>query len=388
MAKTVRVVRKRSSLKRRRALIGKKSKVVKRSGSRRRVKLMKGGGPKNILLIIDPQNDFTPAYEGGPNPDGGSLKVPGAIEDYYKIIQLVKSGSYDEIHISLDTHQELHIGNPGFWNVVNERGGIISGAVPTPFSTLKLTDDGKIEGTPLMGGDKSYYIPKNTDLTGYVNAYLKFYAESGYDDVPNKHNVSAWIWANHCLENTEGHKIYKPLQDALDSVKDKVTYHIKGQNRLTEMFSIFSAEIPVNTVIDKMNNASDDEKEYIRRHQYAGEKTESTGKSAGSYDKVIELLNLDTSLNTEFIKQLIGEPENPNTLHVCGEAKTHCVKSSLVDLLENCGLSDEQKTSNIILIEDASSPIGGEDAGSAAIALLTEKKCGIKKFDEVYSKSA
>ncbi len=59
MAKSVRFVRrKRSSFKKRRAQIGKKSQVARVRRSRRRVKVMRGGASKWSLLIIDPQNDF------------------------------------------------------------------------------------------------------------------------------------------------------------------------------------------------------------------------------------------------------------------------------------------------------------------------------------------
>lgn len=387
MAKTVRVGRKRSSLKKLRGLIGKKSKVARKNRSRRRVKLMRGGvDPKKILLIIDPQNDFTPPYEGGPNPAGGSLQVPGAIEDYAKIIELVKNRYYDEIHVSLDTHQLLHIGNPGFWKRVDETGNDLPNEKVVPFSILKLLPDLKIQGTAVLDGNKvSFYKPVDGKLTDYVNAYLTLYS----DESKNRHQVQPWIWADHCIEGTEGHKIYKPLQDVLsgENVKSKVKYHIKGQNRLTEMFSIFSAEISVEDVIDKMKLASVDEDviKYATDYQYPSEQT-TTGKTGSTYEEVIQLRNLDTGVNEDFIKELIGDKQNPNKIHVCGEAKTHCVKSSLIDLLERCGIDKSgTKENSIILIEDASSPIGGPDAGTEAVKLLKEKDCGVKIFDEIVS---
>ena len=61
---------------------------------------------KNILLIIDPQIDF----------HTGSLAVPHAEEDAKKIVELINSGKFDEIHVSLDTHTKNHIGHSGFYN--------------------------------------------------------------------------------------------------------------------------------------------------------------------------------------------------------------------------------------------------------------------------------
>ena len=42
--------------------------------------------------------------------------------------------------------------------------------------------------------------------------------------------------------------------------------------------------------------------------------------------------NYATELNVNFIKRLRGE-NNENMVYVCGEAKTHCVKTSAEDLV-------------------------------------------------------
>ena len=61
----------------------------------------------NILLIIDPQNDFHPA--GGDHllaHHQGSLAVPGANEDSSRIANLILSNitEIDEIYVTLDSH--------------------------------------------------------------------------------------------------------------------------------------------------------------------------------------------------------------------------------------------------------------------------------------------
>ena len=50
-----------------------------------------------ILLIIDPQNDFH---------EGGSLAIPGAMEDTKRIAALVEAhgDDIDEIYVTLDSH--------------------------------------------------------------------------------------------------------------------------------------------------------------------------------------------------------------------------------------------------------------------------------------------
>ena len=43
-----------------------------------------------------------------------------------------------------------------------------------------------------------------------------------------------------------------------------------------------------------------------------------------------------------------------NQIYVCGQARTHCVKDSIMDLLKNCG---EEREKDIFLINDCTSPI-------------------------------
>jgi hypothetical protein len=45
---------------------------------------------------------------------------------------------------------------------------------------------------------------------------------------------------------------------------------------------------------------------------------------------------------------------------LCGEAKTHCVKSSIIDLMEHAGKSSKQViSSRIVLLANITSPIQG-----------------------------
>ena len=65
---------------------------------------------KNILLIVDPQNDFIT----------GSLAVEGAEEKMMKLAEYINGGhpSYDYICITLDSHPKNHMSfkeNGGIW---------------------------------------------------------------------------------------------------------------------------------------------------------------------------------------------------------------------------------------------------------------------------------
>jgi hypothetical protein len=66
---------------------------------------------------------------------------------------------------------------------------------------------------------------------------------------------------------------------------------------------------------------------------------------------------LETGLNEVLLKSLLGEsPKTQNTVYICGEARTHCVKSSAIDLLEYAR-KNKYDESKIVFIKNASSPI-------------------------------
>jgi len=54
---------------------------------------------KNILLIVDPQNDFC---------EGGSLAVSGAKEAMKRLSEHIKNTDYDFIAVTMDSHVDNH----------------------------------------------------------------------------------------------------------------------------------------------------------------------------------------------------------------------------------------------------------------------------------------
>jgi len=299
--------------------------------------------PKNILLIIDPQKDFTDSPNGPKDKGGkGSLAVPNASNDYKNIVNMLDKVKFDEIHVSLDTHTPQHIGHPSFWKQTNLE------PIPASIFRLDIDDNDLITGTNILigvvGVDQTSEITvvpsnENPKLSNYVKEYLKWFKTP-----ENTHDQRCYIWFNHCIENTEGHEVAEPLKTKLN--KMKVTYHIKGQNNLAEMYSIFKAERPVSNI----------DAEKLKDFIYAGGVNTLEGENAKSYDQVKMMKNLKTELNEELLKQLLGTKEKQNTVYICGEARTHCVKSSAIDLLEYVEKNDYDQQ-NIVFIKNASSPI-------------------------------
>lgn len=101
-------------------------------------KIMNDPVKKNILLIIDPQNDFHP--QGGTpgtklyHPEG-SLAVSGANEDSERIAEFIFKNykNIHEIYVSMDSHHPSHIAHGMFWS--NSKG-----EQPSPFTLISNED--------------------------------------------------------------------------------------------------------------------------------------------------------------------------------------------------------------------------------------------------------
>ena len=277
---------------------------------------------KKILLIIDPQNDFTPYYKNSGMNNSGSLAVNGSIDDYKRIIKLIDSDFFNEIHISLDTHTKKHIGHKDFY--IN----------------------GYKDRQPFTKEDANNVLEKNDKLK--KNNYFK-----KYFTLHTKYNAKRplVLWPNHCIEGTNGHKIYKPLQDKLNQVKNKirVRYHIKGQNDLTEMYSIFSALVDPREILG--SNIPDNLKYSGSKTKYYNKDTLTNGLH--SYREACKYVNLNTKFNTYLLSNLFGDN---NQIYVCGQARSHCVKDSMVDLFKYANKNNID-TQNIISLIDCTSPV-------------------------------
>jgi nicotinamidase-related amidase len=121
------------------------------------------------------------------------------------------------------------------------------------------------------------------------------------------------------------------------------------------MYSIFSAERPVPSELA----------ETLRHCIYTGATTEGVYDNNGyqSYEAAINSpANLNTQMNYSLMDRLLGitqeTPSGINTVYICGQARTHCVKSSAIDLMDYArskGVSSER----IVFLENCSSPIPG-----------------------------
>lgn len=241
---------------------------------------------KKVLVIIDPQQDFiiSPNFKG-------ALGVPGAYEDMLKIAKYIEKENPLHILITLDTHNVFDIAHQSWWiNKIGEH--------PTPF-TLITVDDVK----------NGIWKAAKTQFQEHAEFYVKKLEEQ------NKYKL--YIWPNHCIDKTEGHKVSPELLQSLiqwEIMNDKkVEYIYKGMNHKTEHFSALKAEVVL-----------EDE---------------------------------DTKLRKDIIDKLLNYDE----VVITGEASSHCVGGTTMDYLENIS---EKERNKVVILKNCMSPVTGFESGA------------------------
>jgi nicotinamidase/pyrazinamidase len=170
---------------------------------------------KYDLFLIDAQNDFC-----DPN---GSLMVPGAAADMYRLVEFMKTINFNDIHATLDTHHPYSIFHSAFWIDKN-------GNNPPPFTLIKKED--------VDAGNWLAAFPKAQQL---ANQYVTLLDQGK--------KFSLVIWPDHCVMGTWGNNLYPIVADQFDAWEKKnfntINYVAKGVNPYTEYYSAFKAEIPL-----------------------------------------------------------------------------------------------------------------------------------------------
>lgn len=170
-----------------------------------------------------------------------------------------------------------------------------NGKHPAPFTGITVSDV-----------ENGVWAPTRPNLAKHALDYVKALSASS--------RYSLTVWPPHCLIGDEGHCINKKVFEAFNEWEtaklktiDMVT---KGSNPLTEHYSIFKAE-----------------------YEMPDDPT--------------------TQLNTRLVKTFIDADE----VVVAGEASSHCVRNSVVDLANAFG--DDSYVKKLVYLKDASSPVPG-----------------------------
>ncbi len=258
---------------------------------------------RTCLLLVDVQNTFCiPDYE----LFVGGRSGKGAVEDNIRLCQFIYRNlpNISKIACTMDTHTAMQIFHEVFW--IND-----AGEHPIPLQTLITQEDietGKWRVNPAIA----------ESLMGDQNRYewLKAYGEHYVKVLTTEGKYPLAIWPYHAMLGGIGHAVVSAVDEACFfhtiARKAQIHYEIKGQNPLTENYSVLRPEV--------LNDA--DGKPIAER-------------------------------NSTFLQMLLEY----DRVIIAGQAKSHCVAWTVSDLLEEIQKIDIALAKKIYLVDDLTSPV-------------------------------
>lgn len=258
------------------------------------------------LLGIDLQKDF--CFPAGTLYVGGQ-SGRGAIDDNVRFAEFVyrNLGLIDDMTLTLDTHYPYQIFFPSFW--LDENGNH-----PAAHTSISVADvkSGKYHPNPAVAvwvaGDANP-AQVMTFLENQALHYTEALAAAG--------KYELYLWPFHCLLASAGHALAGVVDEArlfhAFARGRQSLLEIKGGHPLTENYSVFKPEVT----------------------------TRYDGKP------------LTQGVNTELMHKLTAA----DMLIIAGQAASHCVKSSIDDLLDDVLNRDRSLAEKIYILEDCTSAV-------------------------------
>ncbi len=263
------------------------------------------------LLLIDVQKDFC-------LPEGslfvGGRSGLGAIDDSRRIAEFIyrNLSTITNITTTLDTHFAQQIFFPSFW-----QGKDGSPLQPHREITREQIDAGEVRPDPalakwLCGGNY-----------GWLLAQCKHYCQ----ELEKAGKYRLWLWPPHCLLGSDGHALVGAIHEArlfhAYARSAQSLCEVKGGHPLTENYSVLRPEV-------------------LTRHD---------GQPLAQR-------------NTQFIKTLLSA----DAVVIAGQAASHCVKSSIDDLLTEIVAVDQSLARKVFVLTDCMSSVTVPD-GKGGLAL-------------------
>ena len=263
--------------------------------------------PRVLFLGVDCQKDFC-------FPEGrlyvGGRSGTGAMDDMVRIAEFLyrNAETISKTIMTMDTHELFQIFHPAFW-IDRETDTFVR-----PYTEITVDD------LPETPGGAGKYVPNphivDEVFGGSYGAFLqqvRFYCRQ----LEAKGKYTLMVWPEHCLMGSDGHPLVGIIEEA-------VTFHgllrhtrphlqIKGGHPLTENYSVFSPEV----------------RELFTGDPLINEAHEKFVEHVLSYDAIV----------------------------IAGEAGSHCVKSSLDDLIEIVKGRNPADLRKIYLLEDCTSAV-------------------------------
>lgn len=221
---------------------------------------------------------------------GGSLFVPGAVEDSRRTVDWIirNVARLTTLVFSLDTHSLHQVFHPVSWQGPD-------GRPPAPFTVISAKD--VREGR---------WIPRYASAAAALEYCERLEAGGRY---------VLTIWPYHVLQGGIGNALLPSIHEAAlfhsFARRTDPVFEVKGRHPLTENFSVLSPEV-----------------------------RELQGETLGGF-------------NGRLFDLLMGH----DRVYVFGQAKSHCVLSTLRDLSGECRRRDPALLKRIFILEDAMSPV-------------------------------
>lgn len=227
---------------------------------------------------------------------GASLFVPGAVEDTARTIEWLyrNLARITTLVLSLDTHGVHQIFHPAAW-VDGE------GRHPAPFTVISADDVRRGVWRPTL---------RPVGFPDFERACIEY-----CEQLEKSGRYVLTIWPYHALLGGASHALVPALMEAAlfhaVARRTDTVFEIKGRSAVTENYSVLSPE--------------------VRR---------LGGRAVGEF-------------NTGLFDLLMGH----DRVYVFGQAKSHCVRATLLDLVEECRRRDPTLLRRVYVLEDAMSPV-------------------------------
>lgn len=285
-----------------------------------------GEDRRNVhLLLIDVQKDFC-------FPEGslfvGGRSGRGAIDDSARITSFLyrNLASITNVTVTLDSHLAFQIFFASFW--VDRAGAPLA-----PFREISTSDIDRGDVRPNPAIAPWLFDGDYDALAKHARHYAAELERAG--------RYRLYLWPPHCVLGSDGHALVGVVDEArifhsyVRGVQSWV--EVKGTHPLTENYSVLRPEV-------------------MSRHD---------GRPIAER-------------NTAFLDKLLAA----DAVIVAGQAASHCIKSSVEDLLDEIQVKDPSFARRVYLLSDCMSAVTVPDGEGGFVADFTpETEEALARFE-------